>query len=168
MAYTTYYSTSASGPWTKWGTYTASDEPGSLHVWIDDVADVQFWWRVTTWYTRDGMTGIQSEMSAPVLARTSSQPTQKLPAPWLLVSNYYPGKIMVAWGSVVNATGYKLYRSLSPESGYILRGTYNSSTTRIDDTSVQPYTPYYYKVQAVQNGVDGQLSAREMGSSTAP
>ena len=127
-----------------------------------------FYFRVKTKFDYDG----HEMWSNPafVQAKTASvaPPPENniLPAPGLVVSKYYPGKIMVGWSTITGATGYKVYRSTLRDSGYSLIKTFNSTVTRFDDTTVEPWTDYWYKVRAMNGTVEGLLSQPEYGNAS--
>jgi fibronectin type 3 domain-containing protein len=56
-------------------------------------------------------------------------------------------QIYLTWDTVSNATYYYVYRSTNPYASYSIVGVPTTST--YTDSSLSPYTTYYYKVQAV-------------------
>ena len=66
-------------------------------------------------------------------------------------------KVNVSWAdSSNNETGFEVYRSTSAGGVYALLGTAAANTTLFADTTAQPATTYYYKVQAInQYGASG-------------
>jgi hypothetical protein len=94
--------------------------------------------------------------------------TNVLPAPGVMASLYYPNKIMVRWSTISGATGYKVYRSSqSNSSGFSVIQTFSSAVTGFDDTGIQAYADYWYKVQAMNGTVAGQLSEPAYGNASA-
>lgn len=110
---------------------------------------------------------VQSDTPITITTRTAAtnQTTTILPAPWVITSKYYANKIMVGWGSIEGATGYRLYRSTNRDSAYALK--YSGTSTSIYDNSVNPYTDYWYKVCAVNSSsVCGLMSDPVYGNAT--
>ena len=64
--------------------------------------------------------------------------------------------ITVKWSSILNVNNFKIYRSTSP-SGTFSYLTETSSTQYID-TKVSSNTTYYYKIIAVNNGLESKES----------
>lgn len=64
--------------------------------------------------------------------------------------------IRVTWGSVSNATGYKVYRSTSASSGYSLVKT--TSSTYYIDNSCKIGNVYYYKVKSYNSAGESDYS----------
>lgn len=60
------------------------------------------------------------------------------------------------WNKVAQATGYKVYRSTSKDSGFKLIKTISSNTTKFTDSTAIPGKTYYYQVS----------SCRTIGSKT--
>jgi hypothetical protein len=59
--------------------------------------------------------------------------------------------ISVSWASVPEAAGYKVYRSTSASSGYVLVYTAGTSPTSWMDTGLTANTTYYYRVSATNS-----------------
>lgn len=73
-----------------------------------------------------------------------------------LTSSY--NKVDVKWAKIAKATGYKVYRSTSKDSGYKLIKTIKSgSTVSYTDKSVKHNEKYYYKVKAYASA-DGKTT----------
>ncbi|OAS15067.1 polysaccharide lyase family 8 super-sandwich domain-containing protein [Paenibacillus oryzisoli] len=66
--------------------------------------------------------------------------------------------IKLTWGGVTGAAGYKLYRSLSPDQGYMQ--VYAGPDLTFTDNGLTGETTYYYKVAAVKGGAASDASNR--------
>ena len=130
-----------------------------------------YYFKVQTRFYYDGnwMSSLPAYISATTAAiGTPPAQTDVLPAPGVMASLYYPNKIMVRWSTISGATGYKVYRSGPNNSGsFSLIQTFGSTATGFDDTAIQPYADYWYKVQAMKNTVAGQLSDAAYGNASA-
>jgi hypothetical protein len=95
----------------------------------------------------------ESELSGTITAKTKLAAPSGVVAEPLLASN----AIRLTWNSVESAASYKIYRSLSEDSGYISITT--TSTASYNDMERTQGTTYYYKVSAVDSsGVEGDQS----------
>jgi hypothetical protein len=65
--------------------------------------------------------------------------------------------ISVTWSLVSGNPSYRIYRATSATGTYSLIDTV-SGTTNYNDASATPGTRYYYKIAALRNGVEGNLS----------
>ena len=65
--------------------------------------------------------------------------------------------IQITWSAVSDATGYKVYRSLSADGDYSFAG--NSASTTYTNTGLSAGTVYYYKVTAVKDDIESSLSS---------
>ena len=92
---------------------------------------------------------------AVVMLSVSVFTTAATQAPQGVTATYSNGNITVSWNPVENATEYKIYRSLSPgnETYYA-----NTTNTTFVDSNVTEGNTYYYKVSAVVNGNETNLS----------
>lgn len=75
----------------------------------------------------------------------------------LKATNVSSNSITLAWPVSAGATGYKIYRSLSPTTGFELITT-TQGTSYINST-LKPGTTYYYKVIAINTAGDTTSSA---------
>ncbi|MBU7005798.1 fibronectin type III domain-containing protein [Phosphitispora fastidiosa] len=84
-------------------------------------------------------------------------------------------KVTLSWSANpetdLASTPYKIYRSVTPGSGYVLIGS--SATTTYDDTSVSGGTTYYYVITAVDKAVNqgpysNEVSSQPLPDNTAP
>jgi fibronectin type 3 domain-containing protein/ribosomal protein S6 len=90
------------------------------------------------------MVGTNKVMS-PVSATVSSKPIPAMPT-GLKATIASTTSIKVSWNTVAGATGYSIYRSTSPDSGFTyLKGV---TTTSYTNTGLTTGTTYYYKVRA--------------------
>ena len=89
-------------------------------------------------------------------------------APWIVTSNYYPGKIMVGWGARDAATRYEIYRGAwnGTSCSTTILNYYKSfsSGSRFYD-QVGDWKKYCYKVKACNNVGCTDFSHAEYGSS---
>ena len=66
-------------------------------------------------------------------------------------------EVVIKWAKVEKATGYKIYRSKSKDSGYKVIKTVNSgNTVSYSDKTAKHNVKYYYKVRAIAT-VDGKV-----------
>jgi hypothetical protein len=77
--------------------------------------------------------------------------------------------VKISWNAVSGATGYNVYRSLSPRQGGqplgVLAGS-TTTTTSFTDTGLAAATQYYYVVTAIAGGVQS-LTSNEAAATTA-
>jgi len=66
--------------------------------------------------------------------------------------------VTITWSFADGATEYKIYRSLSEDSGYMLIATVPGTKNKYDDSGLTAATTYYYKVSAVFDDVESELS----------
>jgi len=67
--------------------------------------------------------------------------------------------ISVSWGSVIGATGYRIYRSTTADGTYDSVGTSAGGQYYYFDNSLSSGTTYYYKVAAYNSGGTGTQSS---------
>lgn len=65
--------------------------------------------------------------------------------------------VKITWNSVSNATGYKVYKSTSPNSGYTQHGSETTTTYLYDHNPSQGNN--YYKVKAVNSAGESSYSS---------
>ncbi len=76
--------------------------------------------------------------------------TIKIAAPSVKISSNY-SRIRLTWGKVKKASGYQVYRSTSPTSGFKKIKTYTSGSKKsYTDTKAKFNKTYYYKVRSYQ------------------
>jgi fibronectin type 3 domain-containing protein len=61
-------------------------------------------------------------------------------------SVYSPTGIKISWNAIAGKSGYEVWRSTSPDSGFVL--IKSVSGTSYKDAKLPPITPYYYMVRA--------------------
>ncbi|MFC1461528.1 C1 family peptidase [Verrucomicrobiota bacterium] len=78
----------------------------------------------------------------------------------------YTDKVEITWGTVTNATGYELWRSLSNnvEGGTLIAEV---SDTSHDDTSAEETTTYYYWVKSTNSSMSSGFSSSDSGYRSA-
>ena len=69
-----------------------------------------------------------------------------------------PNSVTISWSSILGATGYDIYCSLSESGPYTLIGT-STTNSYTDSSGLSPYTAYYYKVSASNTADTGSQSA---------
>ena len=75
----------------------------------------------------------------------------------LTVESIPSSTIRVSWNAESGAASYKLYRSTSPNTGFI--NIHSNASTTYNDTGLSLSTTYYYKVSAVNsNDIEGEQS----------
>jgi fibronectin type 3 domain-containing protein len=90
------------------------------------------------------MVGSRKVMS-PVSATISAKPIPAKPTGLKVVSAGYD-RNKITWNTVTGATGYSIYRSTSPDSGFTyLKGVTTNSYT---NTGLTTGTTYYYQIKA--------------------
>jgi fibronectin type 3 domain-containing protein len=103
----------------------------------------------------------ESTQSGYVLGTTTlSAPTG------LSVSAQTVSSLTVNWSPVSGASSYKIYRSAAFDGTYSLIG--NSAAASYTDTGLSSGTSYYYKVSAVDNGVESAHSVSVSGTTRLP
>jgi fibronectin type 3 domain-containing protein len=91
----------------------------------------------------------KSPLSEPVAARI-------LTVPQGTVQVESSSMVSLTWEAVEGASSYRVYRSLSEDTGFSLQGTVSEGT--YSDLGMSPNTPYYYKLQAVNSMGESLLS----------
>lgn len=160
--------------WSDMGLQSHPDDASAMTVTFNAAAGTLYYVRIYTRYMYDAdldgtLDLVESNPPMLMTARTAvgvSSTSTILPKPWILTSHYYPNRISIGWGSISGATGYKVYRSMSRDSGYSLIHTANSTTSSYYDSDVQPYTNYWYKVRAYNTSGDGTISDPEYGNAS--
>ncbi len=71
-------------------------------------------------------------------------------------SNSY-NSVKVSWSKMSGATGYDVYRSTSPGSGFRLIKSYGVATTSFTDSGLTAGKKYYYRLQAKYAGANGTI-----------
>ena len=71
--------------------------------------------------------------------------------------------VVLTWKavSVSGLTGYKVYRSLNADSGFVSKGTLPTSTLQFTDGDIFSDSTYFYKVAALVGGSESASSATE-------
>ncbi len=59
---------------------------------------------------------------------------------------YYPTSVKVSWSAVPGKSGYEIWRSTSPYSGFALLKS--TGSTSYKDTTCTPFVTYYYQIRA--------------------
>jgi len=140
--YLIYRSDSSSGTYTQVGNST-----GTSYTNTGLSPGTTYYYKVAV--SNSVVTGLQS---------SSVSATTKLDAPTaptgVTATAASSSSITVSWGAVLNATGYRIYRSDSSSGTYTQVG--NSTGTSYTNTGLSPNTYYYYKVTAYNK--DGESS----------
>lgn len=104
---------------------------------------------------------LTSTKTSVVTAKTVSSPDVPIGEPYnLRVSRAFHDRIVLEWqDNADNETAFNIYRSLVPsDPGTLL--TAPASSVSFTDTGLEPNTLYYYRIQAVNGAVLGDLSAQ--------
>ena len=75
-------------------------------------------------------------------------------------------QINISWNAVGGATSYNVYKSQNPDTGYEKIGT--TTDTFYQDKDVQSGIRYYYKITAVQSGIESAFSDKASGTLGSP
>ena len=137
-SYEVWSSTSTDGPYQYRDTIvtnTFADGPG-INV------GTTYYYKVRKCYY-DGSTRAYGEFS-PSVAVTPLPSTPS--ATTAAITSY--NSIKVSWNTVSGASGYQLYRAISPDGNYSLLKT--TTAVSYTNTSLKTGTTYYYKVRAYQ------------------
>jgi fibronectin type 3 domain-containing protein len=94
----------------------------------------------------------EESLPSTIANATPSSPT--LSAPTGLTATAGDAKVTLTWNAVAGATGYNVYRSTTPGSGYTKINTVPINATSYEDAEVSNDETYYYYVKAVKNGVE--------------
>jgi len=78
----------------------------------------------------------------------------------------YEGAIVVGWGAVPDAVGYRVFRSSSPTGVFTLLA--ECSNPEFQDAAVLPCTIYWYEIAAYDASGEGPTSTAVSGSARAP
>jgi fibronectin type 3 domain-containing protein len=76
--------------------------------------------------------------------------------------------ITVSWAAVSGASGYKVYRSTSSDSGYTQANSSDITETSYTDTGLSSNTTYYYKVSAYNDKEEGAQSESASAMTDSP
>ncbi len=103
--------------------------------------------------------GLLSAATGPVNAFTLISPDQPAGEPYFLAaSRVFHNSITLVWrDNATNETGFRLLRSTTPGGVAFVRTTAPNATL-FTDTGLAVNTTYYYRIQAVNGTVDGDLS----------
>lgn len=102
----------------------------------------------------DSSTEVTGETSRAAVAKPSTPSAPKVTATT-------SSSIAISWPSVTGASGYYVYRSTSPSSGYTRVGTAYSTT--YTSTGLNSNATYYYKVSAFNSAGEGSQSSYVSG-----
>jgi titin len=97
--------------------------------------------------------------------------TTKVPAPVITAGTFTDTAVSFTWPSITNATGYKIWRSTNPNSGFTQVGTAAvpvtpaATITGTDSTASQGST-YYYYVTATNTGGGDSLPSNILSATT--
>jgi fibronectin type 3 domain-containing protein len=141
QGYNIYRNTDASGQYTLIGTLTV---PAYTDTGLS--ANTTYYYKVSVFNS----TGVAGPQSDPVSARTK-------PATPIIYDLYsVNNSISLSWGSVQGAQSYLIYRSTSASGLYTLVGA--SSSSSYSEYGLSTGTTYYYKVSAIADGLESELS----------
>jgi len=90
----------------------------------------------------------------------------KLAAPAGLEVSASSTSILLSWGAVINATGYKIYRGATATGKFTQVGT--ATLTVFSDTDIKANTTYYYKVAAYNSAGTGTQCAAVSTTASLP
>jgi len=139
--YYIYRSTSIVGPYEQIGTSTST-------LYKDDgLSDGTTYYYKIAGYNGEGIGSQSSYIVATTLPVAPTGVTA-------IASS--SNSITISWSAVKGATGYRIYRSITPSGTDELIGT--STTTTYASTGLTSGTTYYYNVAAYNNGGEGSKS----------
>jgi fibronectin type 3 domain-containing protein len=150
-SYRIYRSETASGTYSQVGTSTTTS-------YTDTALQVNssYYYKISALNSNG-----ESAQSAYVSGTTTlSAPTD------LSVSGQTVSSLTINWSSVSGASSYKIYRSAAFDGTYSQIGT--SVAASYTDTGLSAGTSYYYKVSAVDNGVESAQSVSVSAGTTTP
>ena len=100
------------------------------------------------------VSGITKEIT--VTITEAEKQTADIAAPVLTGSLDEKNRVCLRWNAVEGADGLALYRSLSPDSGFVrMKLKLSGSRTTTLDTSAKHHTIYYYKLVGYKQNSDG-------------
>ncbi len=114
-----------------------------------------------------------SAANAVVSATTLTQPDQPVGEPYnFKVTRLYYNSMTVEWtDNASNETGFTIFRSTTPTGTAVIRNA-PANTQSFTDTGLVANTLYYYRIQAVNGAITGdlsaQISARTFTAAAAP
>lgn len=85
-------------------------------------------------------------------ATTFGLPTAPVAPSGLTATGTNGNAIGLSWNDVTGEANYKIYRSVTDNSNYVLLATLDSNVTSYTDSSVLPKVTYYYKINAANPG----------------
>ncbi|MHC6204812.1 fibronectin type III domain-containing protein [Breznakiellaceae bacterium SP9] len=152
-SYRLYRSTSSEG------VYSLIASPsGTAYTNTGLTGGTTYFYKISAYFSGNGEGEQSSSVSATLLPAV---PTG------LVQTNQTTSTITMSWNPVAGADGYYVYRSIS-NSG--LEGTYtrltSTSNTSYTNTGLSNGITYFYKVSAYNSTGEGDLSARQYGSSS--
>ena len=66
--------------------------------------------------------------------------------------------VSLAWNTVSEASGYNVYRSVGENGTYTKINTSSITATSFTDTGLSSYSTYYYKISAIINNIERDMS----------
>ena len=117
------------------------------------------------------VTPLVSDPSSTVITRTTNDPNEPTGEPYsLAVTRIFNNRITLEWkDNASNETGFRILRSSTTEGTPVVL-TAPANSTSFTDTGLTPNTVYFYRLQAVNDTIQGELStqvsARTMSSAT--
>ena len=133
--YQVYRSTSPSGK------YSLIKTTASLSYTNKSLKTGTAYYYMVRAYTKYGKTKVYGDYSAV----TSATPMLASVA-YASASATSPTAVKISWGKVSGKSGYEVWRSTSPDSGFTLLKS--TSGTSYKNTKIAPFVTYYYKVRA--------------------
>lgn len=121
----------------------------------------KFYYKICTYTKEAGKAAVAGELSAAVQV----QPQADGPDFVAVKTNVGNRSLSLEWKKAPNASGYRIYRSLSPDKGFAKIKDLDSGTfVGYEDRTVLPGGTYYYRVKAIY--VSGSYKGLSAASTT--
>ena len=111
-------------------------------------------------------TGPQTHLVWTVGAGTYQFAWNVFPSPTGLAATAGNDQVAMSWNAATNASGYRVKRSLTPGSGYVVAGTVNG--TNYTDAGLSNNVPYYYVVSDLEGTNESANSAEVSATPIGP
>jgi beta propeller repeat protein len=115
----------------------------------------------------DGMNTATNPVSNPI-TNPYEITVVSIPIPTGLIADSGDGEVTLSWNIIEGATGYNIYRSTSPDTGFSKLNIELITEITYTDTSVTNGEAYYYHVKTIKDGLESAPSDEVKGEPKSP